>query len=912
MVVKSNKLLKIFTYLCLIGYICLTAFLIYHSSLDGKASSNASGAVGGEIADIIDDGSDKTKLIKPTGVFINNPITEAKIGDKHTLEVEITPSDCSYKSLTFTTSDKEIAKVSSSGVITFVGSGEVVITVVNTDFKEIKDEITISVKEIELIDFSVSLYKDNEIIEANNDIYELTQYDLYNIEFKFNPENTTNINVIFEYDEEILSISNGVINPLKETDTPTEIIMSIGEYKNIIRVSVFEKETIIEPEEIIITNPIETAKVGSTHTLKVKILPTDSTYKSLVFNSSDTKVAKVSTSGKITFVNSGTVTITVKSKEFSDIKTSITIEVEKVILDDFSFEIYKDSTLLEPVDGVYVLDQFESYTIKNTFTPSNASLKTITYSYSTKGIVSVSKGVMTAKLPSTEPVTVTMKCDGITKTFKVMVNEIDVEEVLLEELNISKTSLEMTVGESIKTSSLGITYTPTDVTNKTLTYVSSDESVIDVESSNIKAKGAGEAVLTITHEQSGKEIKINIKVNNIIKLDESKPYVITQNYLVFENDVYYVKNGYSGNIYINFDESSTFTDVVYKSSDTSILMIGSDGVFSPVKAGEVTVSIIIDDGIGEAIKYDIKMIVNEPIYTKVEDFNVDNDVINMKVGERLKLTDNPFDIDFIPNDATNKILVYKSNNEDIINIDSTILKAISHGSTKITIFNEEANVTKEVTINVSNIISIDADEPFKITQEYLEVEDGVYLIRNGYSAKLKVNFNDNSTFKEVKFSCEDEDVLTIGKDGVITPKKVGKTTIVITIDDGISEPIIYEINVKVERTPLIEDFSAFLYKVRKSIGHFGAFLVLGVMGSFGLLLLFDKKKWLFSIPLNIALGFGVAGLTEYIQTKVPGRYGCWDDVWLDFSGYMTSTVLLTIGILAVYLIIYLRNKKKMK
>lgn len=909
---KNNKLLKIFTYLCLIGYICLTAFLIYQSSLDGKASSNVSGAVGGEIADIIDDGSDNTKLIKPTGVFINNPITEAMIGDKHALEVEITPSDCSYKSLTFTTSNKKIAKVSSSGVITFVGSGEVTITVTNSDFKEIKDEITINVKEIELIDFSVSLYKDNEKIEVNNEIYKLTQYDLYNIEFKFNPENTTNKNVKYEYDEDILSISNGVINPLKETTTPTEIIMSIGEYKNIIRVSVFKKETIIEPKEIVITNPIETAKVGNTHTLKVKILPTDSTYKSLVFKSSDTKVAKVSTTGKITFVNSGTVTITVSSKDFSDVKTSITIKVSKIKLEDFSFEIYKDSTLLEPVDGVYVLDQYESYTIKNTFTPSNASLKTISYSYSTKGIVTISKGILTAKLPSTEPVTVTMKCDGVTKTFKVKVNEIDVEEVLLEELNVSKNSLEMNVGESIKISSLGITYTPTNVTNKTLTYVSSDESIVDIESSSIKAKSAGQATITIIHELSGKEIKVNIMVYNIIKLDEEKPYVITQNYLVFKDDVYYVKNGYSGNVYVNFDKSSTFTNVLYKSSDTSIINFGSDGVFSPIKAGEAILSIIIDDGISEAITYNIKIVVTEPVYTKVEDFNVNNTVINMKVGERLKLTNNPFDIEFIPNDSTNRSLAYKSNNNDIVTIESTILKALSHGTTKIVIYNEESNVTKEVTINVSNIISIDADNPYKITQKYLEVEDDVYLIRNGYSAKLKVNFNDNSTFKEVKYSCEDEDILTIGKDGVITPKKVGKTTIIITIDDGMSEAIIYEINVKVERTPLIEDFSAFLYKVRKSIGHFGAFLVLGIMGSFGLLLLFDKKKWLFSIPLNIALGFGVAGLTEYIQTKVPGRYGCWDDVWLDFSGYMTSTVLLTIGILTVYLIVYLRNKKKMK
>ena len=33
-------------------------------------------------------------------------------------------------------------------------------------------------------------------------------------------------------------------------------------------------------------------------------------------------------------------------------------------------------------------------------------------------------------------------------------------------------------------------------------------------------------------------------------------------------------------------------------------------------------------------------------------------------------------------------------------------------------------------------------------------------------------------------------------------------------------------------------------------------------------LTFDKKKWLFSVPLTVGLGFGVASLTEYIQTFV--------------------------------------------
>ena len=167
---NKKKLLKIFIYLCLLGYIGLTAFLIYHSSLDGGSSSNASGQVGGEIADIIDQGQDKTKLKEPKSVFIKNPITEAKIGDSHTLEVEITPADSSYKSLTFTSSDSNIATVNKSGTIKFLSKGTVVISVCSTDFNKIKDDLTIEVKEIELIDFSVSLFYNDKQLEAINNI----------------------------------------------------------------------------------------------------------------------------------------------------------------------------------------------------------------------------------------------------------------------------------------------------------------------------------------------------------------------------------------------------------------------------------------------------------------------------------------------------------------------------------------------------------------------------------------------------------------------------------------------------------------------------------------------------------------------------------------------------------------------
>ena len=58
------------------------------------------------------------------------------------------------------------------------------------------------------------------------------------------------------------------------------------------------------------------------------------------------------------------------------------------------------------------------------------------------------------------------------------------------------------------------------------------------------------------------------------------------------------------------------------------------------------------------------------------------------------------------------------------------------------------------------------------------------------------------------------------------------------------------------------------------------------------------------------MGFTLAAMTEYIQTLVVGRYGCWSDIWIDFSGFMCSTTILSIVIPLIYLFKYLKNKKK--
>ena len=162
---RKPKILRIFIYLCLLGYVLLTAFLIYQASLDGNESSEQSGAVGGEIADAINKNEgDQTKIIVPTDVNVLNLITEAYVGDKYQIEAEVLPKDATYKSLVYESSDEDIASVSSSGLIKFLNIGEVTITVSSKDYPELKEAFSVSIFKIDLDDFSVSLEKDGEVV----------------------------------------------------------------------------------------------------------------------------------------------------------------------------------------------------------------------------------------------------------------------------------------------------------------------------------------------------------------------------------------------------------------------------------------------------------------------------------------------------------------------------------------------------------------------------------------------------------------------------------------------------------------------------------------------------------------------------------------------------------------------------
>lgn len=82
----------------------------------------------------------------------------------------------------------------------------------------------------------------------------------------------------------------------------------------------------IHVESISLTSSVTSLEVGKTLTLQTKILPSDATNQNVVYASSNEEIATVNSSGVVTGVKSGNVTISVKSEDGNK-ESSVSLQI---------------------------------------------------------------------------------------------------------------------------------------------------------------------------------------------------------------------------------------------------------------------------------------------------------------------------------------------------------------------------------------------------------------------------------------------------------------------------------------------------------------------------------------------------------------------------------------------------------
>ncbi|MBP9999051.1 MAG: Ig-like domain-containing protein, partial [Bacteroidales bacterium] len=212
-------------------------------------------------------------------------------------------------------------------------------------------------------------------------------------------------------------------------------------------------------------------KAGESVTLTATVNPSDATDKTVAWSTSDATVATVS-NGVVTALKVGTATITAKAGE----KTA-TCTVTVVATPVTSVTLSKTTAQLKAGETV---------TLTATVNPSDATDKTVTWSTSDATVASVSNGVVTAIKVGTA--TITAKAGDKTATCTVTVVATPVTSVTL-----SKTSAQLKAGESV---TLTATVNPSDATDKTVTWSTSDATVASVSNGVVTALKVGTATIT--------------------------------------------------------------------------------------------------------------------------------------------------------------------------------------------------------------------------------------------------------------------------------------------------------------------------------------------------------------------------------------------------------------------------------
>lgn len=225
-------------------------------------------------------------------------------------------------------------------------------------------------------------------------------------------------------------------------------------------------------------------------------------------------------------------------------------------------------------------------------------------------------------------------------------------------------------------------------------------------------------------------------------------------------------------------------------------------------------------------------------------------------------------------------IISKSSDTNVVNASTTHLHAYKPGTATITYFSIYDNtITATLHVTVPDVV------------------DGLTVVApdrcvKGGKIDLAAYTGGNVT-KNVKWEVVKGEG-SIDENGVFTSDKSGKVTVRATY---VGRP-----DLTVEKTITVSVFDTFHTLIRKGLGHFSLFLVLG-FGLFGTFFLLIKPRWA-SLPLSLLSAFVVAGISEMFQLPVftSGRYATWQDVAIDFLGALSGIGIAVVAVSIVGLI----------
>ena len=389
---------------------------------------------------------------KVTVGYVKLDQTEANLqkGKTLTLKATVYPSKLTDKSVTWKSSKTSVATVSADGVVTGKKSGTATITC-TSNVTGLKATCTVTVGEVKLDQTEVILEK-YSTITLTPTVY---------------PDALTDKSVTWKSSNTKIAkvTSDGEVIAMKAGTATITCTSNATGLKGTCKVTVGYVK--LDKTEAVVEK-------GSTVALTATVYPSSLSDRSVTWESSDTKIATVTSKGKVSGVKAGIVTITCTSKATGQ-KATCTVTVGYVKLDKTEVTVEKGKTL----------------TLTPTVYPSKLTDKSVTWKSSNTSVATVtSAGKVKGVKAGTTFITCTSVATGLSTTCLVTVGYVKLDQ----------TKVSVAKG---KTVTLTAKVYPSKV-NQSVTWTSSDKTVATVTSAGkVKGVSAGTATITCTSEVTG-------------------------------------------------------------------------------------------------------------------------------------------------------------------------------------------------------------------------------------------------------------------------------------------------------------------------------------------------------------------------------------------------------------------------
>ena len=589
----------------------------------------------------------QAKVIPVTSMWLDKSELELTEGDEAVLTATVMPENATDKTVTWTSSNTSVATVT-NGKVKAVKAGTATITAKAGD-KSAKCTVTVLPSFIAVT--SVTLDKTTlGLVEGDQAVLTAT----------VSPDNATEPAVTWTTSNaSVATVEDGMVTAVK---AGTAVITAKAGDKSA-KCTVTVTAAFVPVTSVTLNKTTLEMTEGDEVTLTATVKPDNATDKTVTWTSSDATVATV-TDGKVKALKAGSVTITATAGEKS---ATCAITVKAKIIPVTSITL--DKTTLSLVAG-------DDATLIATVKPDNATDKTVTWTSSDPSVATVTDGKVKALKPGTA--TITAKAGDKSAKCTVTVQE---KVIPVTSITLNESSLSMVEGDEFL---LVATVLPENATDKTVTWISKNETVVTVTDGLVKALKAGSTI--IIAQAGSKSVAIPVSVE--------KRFIPVTSVTLDKHTLEMTVGGeYTLHATI-LPEDATNKNIDWISSSEYFATV-EDGKVKALNPGEVTITAQVAD------KEDRCVITIKEGVIPVTSVALDAVEMTLIVGKNATLT-----ATVKPDNATDKTVTWTTSNAKVATVTDGVVTAVATGTSNITAKAGDKTATCAVTVVNKPVINL--------------------------------------------------------------------------------------------------------------------------------------------------------------------------------------------------------------